>query len=270
MHEEQENAQERLEIEISDLPTIDLDQRAQQLLRMGQHVHTFRQQMQRQQSHFLSALSLLCVLLTAFLLNGSQLYRPIVTPQSTTATSASIILGPNGPLVTTQLRGSKTIVSWTKSDGTWIVESATLPAECGQGSAIGNIHLIGHYPVWIAGLMGPNANVQLTPHNKLNEQPWVGWDVPFSAEIIHGVHGPVTFSFIGLSAGLPPLLSTPIDGIYSSVITFNPDFPISLMVPNTDKAISTWNFKLHLGNPGCYLASADWPSGHWSIIFIAR
>jgi hypothetical protein len=271
VHDEQENEQEYFTLEISDLPGTDLDQRTQQLLHFGRQLQKLRQQAQRYRSRMWLALSLVCVLLTAFLLNGSQLYRQIQAPQPTVVSSATIILAPNGVQITTpRLNGAKTIVSWTNSDGTWVVQSGTLPAECSQGSLIGNNHLIGHYPVWITGLRGSHANIQLAAQEKKNEAPWVGWDVPFSVEIIHGVEGPISFTFIGLSSGLPPLISEPLNGIYSSTITFNPDYPIQLMAPHTDKAVSIRNFMLHLGNPGCYLVSADWPSGNWSIIFVAK
>ncbi len=268
MHDEQEAEREDFAVELSDLPTTDLDQHSAQLLYIGQNIRTLSKKI-IQRPYVLPSISLAFMLAMTLLLSGSQGYRPLPTPQSgfslAVETDTNIIQiptqGGNGP---------KTIISWTQGDGTWMVQSGILPNECAQGSSIGNIHLIGSYPVWITGMKGPNASVTLLTQQKINEQPWVGWDVPLSVEIIHGVHGPITFSFVGLSAGLPPLLSEPINGIYSSAITFNPDYPIRLMAPQTDKAISNWNFKLHLGNRGCYLVNADWPSGHWSIFFIAK
>ena len=263
-----EQFQDEIEnIEIVDLPDSDLDARSVHLLTFGRRFQTLAHT-----PRFSIIPTLLITMLLLVLLSGSQLYQRIIPSQSQHNTLAASLMQIISISSTTGQNG----FTITNSNGGWVtgydtnntVQAKDIAA-CQAGTEIGAIHSVGSYPVWVKGILGPQAHIVLS-NAAYKTNPWVGWNITLQIAAIYNFNQPITLSVFSAQQGFPAAFATGQPNTYNTSITLDAQAPTQRNVPDGDKFRNIWDVTLHIPEAGCYALMADWSISTWSILFTAQ
>jgi hypothetical protein len=148
-----------------------------------------------------------------------------------------------------------------------------VPQDCPPGPtpqtfdpAIGIV--VGAGPVWVAGLVGPHAELVWGPVEAAQYHTSNGWIHKFRYIVATNIGGLVTIEGANLKDNAP-LRPSADDQASTSTAT---RLVLDTQDPYITNRIGQWtNFPggLTIPEAGCYMLEAAWPGGHWQITFAA-
>jgi len=259
---------EQDEITFVDLPDSELQPLRIHMLHYGRRLHALTRQPR------LALLpSLFIILLLLVLLSSSKLYQHVTLTATPPAPHVGYFRVNSIQIISVGGTPQQSSFIILDSNNTWRSEGMLPPTSkttpvCSTGTNIGAIHSVGSYPVWIKGILGPQAHVALTSQ-AYEVAPWKGWNITLQVAVIYNLNQPVTLSVFSPPQRFPAAFATSSLNIYSTSLTLDEQFPIQHNVPDGNKFRNIWNITLHIPASGCYKLQADWMMNEWSIFFTA-
>jgi hypothetical protein len=267
----QHDATGDFELEMSDLPSDEANDRQSMARSFGTWTHFPKKRLWR-----LVLVGCTLLLICSFIL---QSFSPLRTMIS------SLFMAPT-PMPTPLVEGGSVDsfgrISVWRQDGTSqgsfikvnnnVLGPAPQGARCPVRPQVDESQEVGYAPVWVGDFNGPYATMYLLPEPVPVEvfPNGYGWMVTLSLKVQSNYKGPVMLVGWGLGDGIPllfahdpfdnPTVSFPLDTRYPAVSPIHID---------GNKLRDAWNVIMFLPAAGCYSLHAAWHGGDWQVNFAA-